>query len=78
MRDHGLLLTRHTGRPLDTRSHEGRSPSTRVIGAGARTASIACDNRELVRLGFALDCCDREATNWVATISGITGDMVRT
>jgi putative transposase len=77
MRDHGLLLTRHTGRPLDTRSHEGRSPSTRVIGAGAHGFDCL-RHRELVRLAFALDCCDREATNWVATISGITGDMVRT
>ena len=39
MRDHHLLLRRHTGRPIDTRSHEVGSRSARVIGAGARTGS---------------------------------------
>ena len=38
---------------------------------------IACDNRERVRVAFALDCCDREAMSWVATTGGITGDLVR-
>jgi putative transposase len=38
---------------------------------------IACDNRERVRIAFALDCCDCEAMSWVATTGGITGDLVR-
>jgi len=38
---------------------------------------IGFDNRERVRVAFALDCCDREAMSWVATTAGITGDMVR-
>ena len=78
MRDHHLLLRRHTGRPVDTRSHHGRIA---VSQSDRRWCSdgfeIACDNRERVRIAFALDCCDREAMSWVATTGGITGDMVR-
>jgi putative transposase len=78
MRDYQLLLRRHTGRPNDTRSHEGRI----AVGESDRRwcsdgFEIACDNRERVRIAFALDCCDREAMSWVATTGGITGDMVR-
>lgn len=78
MRDYHLLLRRHTGRPNDTRSHEGRI----AVGKSDRRwcsdgFEIACDNRERVRIAFALDCCDREAMSWVATTGGITGDMVR-
>jgi putative transposase len=78
MREHHLLLTRHTGRPPDTRSHDGRI----AVGQSDRRwcsdgFEIACDNRERVRVAFALDCCDREAMSWVATTAGISGDMVR-
>ena len=78
MRDYRLLLRRHTGRPLDTRSHDGRI----AVGESNRRwcsdgFEIACDNRERVRVAFALDCCDREAMSWVATTGGISGDMVR-
>ena len=78
MRDYRLLLRRHTGRPRDTRSHEGRIA---VAESDRRWCSdgfeIACDNRERVRIAFALDCCDREAMSWIATTGGITGDLVR-
>jgi putative transposase len=78
MREHRLLLRRHTGRPVDTRSHDGRIA---VSASNRRWCSdgfeIACDNRERVRIAFALDCCDREAMSWVATTGGISGDMVR-
>ena len=78
MRDYRLLLRRHTGRPLDTRSHDGRIA---VSESDRRWCSdgfeIACDNRERVRVAFALDCCDREAMSWVATTGGITGALVR-
>lgn len=78
MRDYRLLLRRHTGRPLDTRSHDGRIA---VSQSDRRWCSdgfeIACDNRERVRVAFALDCCDREAMSWVATTGGITGELVR-
>jgi len=78
MRDYQLLLRRYTGRPLDTRSHDGRIA---VSESNRRWCSdgfeIACDNRERVRVAFALDCCDREAMSWLATTGGISGDMVR-
>jgi putative transposase len=78
MRDYRLLLRRYTGRPVDTRSHDGRIA---VSQSDRRWCSdgfeIACDNRERVRIAFALDCCDREAMSWVATTGGITGDLVR-
>jgi putative transposase len=78
MREHRLLLRQHTGRPLDTRSHDGRIA---VSESNRRWCSdgfeIACDNRERVRVAFSLDCCDREAMSWVATTGGITGEMVR-
>jgi putative transposase len=76
MRDYRLLLQRHTGRPLDTRSHDGRIA---VSQSNRRWCSdgfeIACENRERARVAFALDCCDREAMSWVATTAGISGDM---
>jgi putative transposase len=78
MRDYRLLLRQHTGRPVDTRSHHGRIA---VSESNRRWCSdgfeIACDNRERVRVAFALDCCDREAISWLATTGGISGDMVR-
>jgi putative transposase len=78
MREHRLLLQRHTGRPVDLRSHDGRIA---VDQSDRRWCSdgfeIACDNRERVRVAFALDCCDREAMSWVATTGGITGNLVR-
>jgi putative transposase len=76
MRDYRLLLRRDTGRPVDTRSHDGRIA---VDESNRRWRSdgfeIACGNRERVRVAFALDCC--EAMSWVATTRGISGDMVR-
>jgi putative transposase len=78
MHEQLLLLQRHSGRPMDTRSHDGRIA---VDESNRRWCSdgfeIACDNRERVRVAFALDCCDREALSWVATTAGISGEMVR-
>jgi len=78
MREHGLLLQRHTGRPPDTRSHDGRIAVDR---SNVRWCSdgfeVSCENGERVRIAFALDCCDREAMSWVATTGGIDGNMVR-
>jgi|SRR5215471_8755633 hypothetical protein len=55
--------------------------------AGAKTADVCrkhgdameltCWNGEVVRVALALDCHDREATSWVATTAGISGEMVR-
>jgi putative transposase len=37
---------------------------------------LSCNNREKVRLAFALDCCDREIMSWVATTKGIDSALV--
>src|SRR5690606_37398815 len=36
-----------------------------------------CDNKEKVRVAFALDCCDREAIAHVATTEGIKSQDVQ-
>lgn len=78
MRAAGWLLARHTGRPTDTRAHDGKIA---VAQSNRRWCSdgfeIGCDNAERVRVAFALDCCDREAMSWAATTAGIDGDLVR-
>lgn len=38
---------------------------------------IGCDNKEKVRVAFALDCCDREAIAHVATTEGIKSEDVQ-
>jgi transposase InsO family protein len=77
MRQNGLLLTRHTGKQRAL-PHEGNVITLR---SNSRWCSdgfeIACWNGQVVRVAFALDCCDREIISHVATTSGITGEMVR-
>ncbi|ONK16816.1 integrase, partial [Serratia sp. S119] len=71
MKLHNLLLVRHTG-AVDDRLHEGQ---VAVERSNIRWCSdgfeIGCDNKEKVRVAFALDCCDREAIAHVATTEGI-------
>ena len=77
MRQNGLLLTRHTGKQPKL-PHEGKVITLR---SNSRWCSdgfeIPCWNGQVVRVAFALDCCDREIISHVATTSGITGEMVR-
>ncbi|CDM60198.1 orf_Bo003 (plasmid) [Rhizobium favelukesii] len=77
MKVHGLLLQRHTG-AIDTRRHDGR---VAVTQSNLRWCSdgfeIGCDNKEKVRVAFALDCCDREAIAHVATTEGIKSEDVQ-
>ena len=77
MRQHGLLLTRHTGKQRML-PHEGKVITLR---SNLRWCSdgfeIACWNGQVVRVAFALDCCDREIISHVATTGGISGEMVR-
>jgi putative transposase len=62
MRTYGLLLLRHAG-GADERRHDGKIA---VAQSNLRWCSdgfeITCDNAEKVRVAFALDCCDREAS----------------
>jgi putative transposase len=77
MRQNGLLLTRHTGKRSEL-AHEGKVVT---LHSNLRWCSdgfeIPCWNGQVVRVAFALDCCDREVISHVATTGGITGEMVR-
>ncbi len=74
---HGLLLQRHIG-DIDSRHHAGK---VSVERSNLRWCSdgfeIGCDNKEKVRVAFALDCCDREAIAHVATTEGIKSKDVQ-
>jgi putative transposase len=77
MKAHGLLLQRHAGGAAERR-HDGR---VAVEHSKRRWCSdgfeIGCDNGEKVRVAFALDCCDREALGYIATMEGIKGEDVQ-
>lgn len=77
MREHDLLLQRHSGRD-EERRHDGR---VAVDRSNLRWCSdgfeIGCDDGGKVRVAFALDCCDREALAFVATTEGIKGEDVQ-
>ncbi|MGZ2478785.1 putative transposase [Sinorhizobium medicae] len=77
MKLHNLLLVRHTG-AVDDRLHDGQ---VAVERSNIRWCSdgfeIGCDNKEKVRVAFALDCCDREAIAHVATTEGIKSQDVQ-
>jgi putative transposase len=77
MKVHGLLLQRHAG-GAEERRHDGKisvaQSNTRWCSDGFE---ITCDNREKVRVAFALDCCDREAMGHVATTKGIKAEDIR-
>ncbi|KAB2704512.1 IS3 family transposase [Ochrobactrum sp. WV_118_8] len=77
MKVHDLLLVRHTG-AADDRRHDGQ---VAVERSNIRWCSdgfeIGCDNKEKVRVAFALDCCDREAIAHVATTEGIKSKDVQ-
>ncbi|WP_143531684.1 IS3 family transposase [Xaviernesmea oryzae] len=77
MKLHHLLLVRHAG-AVDDRLHEGQ---VAVARSNTRWCSdgfeIGCDNKEKVRVAFALDCCDREAIAHIATTEGIKSQDVQ-
>ena len=77
MKEHGLLLERSCGRD-EGRRHDGRIAVDR---SNLRWCSdgfeLVCDNKEKVRVAFALDCCDREAIGLTATTEGIKSEDVQ-
>ncbi|MGC0055728.1 IS3 family transposase (plasmid) [Brucella pituitosa] len=77
MKAHSLLLQCHTG-DYESRKHDGK---VSVEHSNLRWCSdgfeIGCDNKEKVRVAFALDCCDREALGHVATTQGIKSQDVQ-
>ncbi len=77
MRKNGLCLQRHTGRRTP-RKHEGRIATARSnVRWCSDVFEFTCWNGDIVRVAFALDCCDREAIGWIATTAGVSGEMIR-
>jgi putative transposase len=77
MKCHNLLLQRHTGKPHG-RAHTGKIIT---LHSNVRWCSdvfeISCWNREIVRVIFSLDCCDREVLSYIATTGWINAEDVR-
>jgi len=81
MKAHGLLLQRHSGPNSllgPERRHDGRvataEPNIRWCSDGFE---VAGDDGARVRIAFVMDCCDRAVMSHVATIGGVTGEMIR-
>lgn len=77
MKQNRLLLPKHSGtRPH--RTHDGivRTPRSNQ-GWCSDVFEIPCPNGEIVRVAFALDCCDREVLGYVATTGGVSGVLIR-
>lgn len=76
MRRERLLLERSTGRPR--RVHDGVIVTLKSnLRWCSDTFELWCWNGERVRVGFSLDCCDREVMGYVATRGFVTGQMIR-
>lgn len=77
MRMHGLALPVR-GRRRNGRRHRGRiqqdAPNRRWC---SDVLEIACWSGEVVHVAFALDCCDREVSAFVATPYSTRGEEVR-
>lgn len=77
MRKSGLTLERASGRRTP-REHAGKVAAPRSnMRWCSDVLEFTCWNGTVVRVAFALDCCDREAIAWVATTAGISGEMIR-
>jgi transposase InsO family protein len=76
MKRNGLLLERHVGGP--GRVHEGEiiTPISNLRWC-SDIFEISCWNGEGVRVVFVMDCCDREVISYLASTSGISGEMIR-
>ncbi|CRL46935.1 IS2 transposase TnpB (plasmid) [Sodalis glossinidius str. 'morsitans'] len=76
MRDNHLLLERK-GVPKEQRSHNGRVVvAERNLRWCSDGFEFNCHNGDKLRVTFALDCCDREALDWIATNGGYTSEIV--
>ena len=77
MQANNLLLAK-SGHKKPEHGHTG---SVVTLKSDTRWCSdgfeIRCWNREVVRVVFSLDCCDREAISWSATTGGINSVMVQ-
>lgn len=78
MRENGLVLARHTGR-RPGRTHDGVVVALRSnIRWCSDHLELHCRNRDVVRVLFVIDACDREIIAWSAVAhAGVSGEMVR-
>jgi transposase InsO family protein len=76
MREEQLLLRRFGTKP--TRTHDGK---VITLKSNTRFSSdifhINCWNGDLVKVAFAIDCCDREVIGMTATEGSMTGEEIR-
>lgn len=69
--------------PVKTRRRSGRAHTGRVARDGSNerwcsdSLQVACWNGEVVEIGFALDCCDRECLAVVAAPRALSGADIR-
>jgi transposase InsO family protein len=77
MRMHDLQI------PPQVRRRTGRAHTGRIATEQSNlrwcsdVLEIACWSGEILQVGFALDCCDREALAWVAAPRDLTGTEIR-
>jgi len=77
MKQNGLLLARYTGKKV-LRSHTGKIITLRSnLRWCSDVFEIPCWNKDVVRVAFSLDCCDREIMSFVATTGWINAEMIR-
>jgi transposase InsO family protein len=77
MKQNKLLLQRYTGKPQG-RTHTGKIITIRSnLRWCSDVFEIACWNKEIVRVIFSLDCCDREILSYIATTGWINAEHVR-
>ena len=76
MKVNNLLLQRHGQRPA--RVHDGKIITLKSnLRWCSDHFSLQCWNGDQVHVVFALDCHDREILSWMASNTGIDGQMVR-
>ena len=72
MKQTGLLLPKHTGKP--ERPHDGKVITLKSDLRWCSDAfEIRCWNGDRVRVAFSLDCCDREAIAWRGQTAHFSG-----
>lgn len=76
MKGNNLLLQKHDQRPA--RVHDGKIITLRSnLRWCSDHFSLQCWNGDQIHVVFALDCHDREILSWMASNTGIDGQMVR-
>lgn len=77
MKQNRLLLQRYTGKPQG-RAHTGKIITIRSnLRWCLDVFEIACWNKEIVRVIFSLDCCDREILSYITTTGWMNAESVR-